>query len=136
MRFHPLFQLLFYSTGHSFHISFFIIIIGKTALFEPYSSLEDSARLHPVFTSLDFATIIFLQSKVVSVSLASNPEPGGPCPTLALAHLKSAKDEQSTFKNTFFSVIILLRYPYLDYIALNGRMIDELERIWKDAAVI
>jgi hypothetical protein len=32
---------------------------------------------HPVFTSLDFATIIlFLQSKVVS--LASNPQHGGP----------------------------------------------------------
>jgi hypothetical protein len=32
--------------------------------------------LHPVFTSLDFATIIFLQSKLVSP--ASNPQPGGP----------------------------------------------------------
>jgi hypothetical protein len=36
----------------------FIIIIGKTALFEPQPSLEYSARFHPVFTSLDFATII------------------------------------------------------------------------------
>jgi hypothetical protein len=31
---------------------------------------------HPVFPSLDFATIIFLQSKVVS--LPSNLQPGGP----------------------------------------------------------
>jgi hypothetical protein len=37
-----------------------IIIIGKTALFEPYPFLEDFAQLHPVFTSLDFATMIFL----------------------------------------------------------------------------
>jgi hypothetical protein len=36
-------------TGVSFTIVI-IIIIGKTALFEPQSSLEDSARLHPVFT--------------------------------------------------------------------------------------
>jgi hypothetical protein len=35
--------------------------------------------LHPGFTSLDFATIIFLQNKVVS--LASNPQSEGlnPC---------------------------------------------------------
>jgi hypothetical protein len=42
--------------------------------FEPLSSLEHSARLHPVFTSLDFAAI--LQSNVVS--LESNPQSGGP----------------------------------------------------------
>jgi hypothetical protein len=36
-----------------------IIIIGKTALFEPQPSLEDSARFDPVFTSLDFVTVIF-----------------------------------------------------------------------------
>jgi hypothetical protein len=29
------------------------IIIGRTALFESQSSLEDSARLHSVFPSLD-----------------------------------------------------------------------------------
>jgi hypothetical protein len=40
-----------------------IITIGKTALFEPWPSLEDSARSHPVFTYLDFITIIVLQSK-------------------------------------------------------------------------
>jgi hypothetical protein len=76
-----------------------IIIIVKTALFESQLSLEDSARLiypwlckpfhvpifkslfslpgcceldHPVFTSLDFAIVIFLQCKVVS--LVSNPQ--------------------------------------------------------------
>jgi hypothetical protein len=50
-----------------------ITTIGKTALFEPQPSLEDSARLHPVFTSLDFVTIVlFKQSKVVSP--ASNPK--------------------------------------------------------------
>jgi hypothetical protein len=31
---------------------------------------------HPVFTSLDFETVIFLQTKVVG--LAYNPQPGGP----------------------------------------------------------
>jgi quinol-cytochrome oxidoreductase complex cytochrome b subunit len=32
--------------------------LAKQPLFEPQLSLEDSARLHPVFTSLDFATAI------------------------------------------------------------------------------
>jgi hypothetical protein len=32
---------------------------GKTTLFELMPSLEDSVRLHPAFTSLDFATIFF-----------------------------------------------------------------------------
>jgi hypothetical protein len=36
-----------------------IIITCKTALFEPYPSLEDSTTFDPVSTSLDFATIIF-----------------------------------------------------------------------------
>jgi hypothetical protein len=53
-----------------------IIIIGKTALLEPWTSLEDSAGEHQVFTCLDFATVISLQSKVAS--LASNPQPEGP----------------------------------------------------------
>jgi hypothetical protein len=58
-----------------------IIIIDKTALFEPQPALEDSARLHGIFTSLDFATLFFFsQSKVVS--LASNPQPGGPGPCI------------------------------------------------------
>jgi hypothetical protein len=52
-----------------------IIIIGKTAHIEPQPSLENSARLHPVF-ALDFAARIFLKSKVFS--LASNPKSGGP----------------------------------------------------------
>jgi hypothetical protein len=67
-----------------------IIIIDKTALFEP--SVEDLPDLsieldHPVFTSLDFATIKFLQSKVVR--LASNPQPGelGMSPTHRVAQL-------------------------------------------------
>jgi hypothetical protein len=34
------------------------IIIGKTAIFEQQPSLKDSARLNPVFTSLDFVTVI------------------------------------------------------------------------------
>jgi hypothetical protein len=36
-----------------------IIIIGRTTLFEPQPSLEDSARFDPVFTSLDFVTVFF-----------------------------------------------------------------------------
>jgi hypothetical protein len=46
---------------------------------EQQPSLEDSDRLHLVFTSLDIAIIIFLQNKVVS--LASNPQRRrlGPC---------------------------------------------------------
>jgi hypothetical protein len=54
-----------------------MIIIGKRAPVEPQPSLEDFAGLgysweldHPVFT-LDFATVNFLLSRVVS--LASNP---------------------------------------------------------------
>jgi hypothetical protein len=35
------------------------ITVGKTVLLAPQLSLEDSARLQPVFTSLDFTTIIF-----------------------------------------------------------------------------
>jgi hypothetical protein len=43
-----------------------IIIIDKTTLFEPYVSLDDSARLHPVFSLLDFAIIfLLLQNKLV-----------------------------------------------------------------------
>jgi hypothetical protein len=41
----------------------------QTCLFRP--ELD-----HPVFTFLDFATVIFLQSK--AVSLVSNPQPRGP----------------------------------------------------------
>jgi hypothetical protein len=39
-------------------------------------TLEDSARLHPVFISFDFATIILLQSMIINP--ASNPQSGGP----------------------------------------------------------
>jgi hypothetical protein len=55
-----------------------IIIVGKTALFELHTPLENSARLHLVFT-LDFVTNS-LQRKVVS--LASNRQPGGPGPCI------------------------------------------------------
>jgi hypothetical protein len=34
-----------------------IIIIGETAISRPKPSSEDSKRLHPVFTSLDFTTV-------------------------------------------------------------------------------
>jgi hypothetical protein len=54
----------------------YIIITGKIALFEPYPSLEYSARVHLAFTFFDFAAIIFLQSKFFS--LAFNPQPGAP----------------------------------------------------------
>jgi hypothetical protein len=38
-----------------------VIIIGKTALFKPYPSLENSARLHPDFISLDPQQYFFTQ---------------------------------------------------------------------------
>jgi hypothetical protein len=57
------------------HIIIIIIITGKTALLGPLPYLEDSDRLHPVFTTLDFATIIFLQSKVISLALNPNLGP-------------------------------------------------------------
>jgi hypothetical protein len=57
-------------------IYFYLLIIGETALFEPQPSLEDAARTNPVFSSLDFATVFFFQSKVVSV--VSITQPGGP----------------------------------------------------------
>jgi hypothetical protein len=57
---------------------------GKTALHEPWSSLEDTATIcHPVFASFDLAAVIFSQSK--AVSLASNPQPGGPGPCIYIS---------------------------------------------------
>jgi hypothetical protein len=41
----------------------FYIIIGKTALFKLYPSLEDSARFGGVFTSLYFAAVFFFTEK-------------------------------------------------------------------------
>jgi hypothetical protein len=38
-------------------ISLFLTIIGKITIFGPWPSLEDSARFHPVFTSLVFAVV-------------------------------------------------------------------------------
>lgn len=51
------------------YLIFIIISSSKTAVIEPYFSLEDSARLvdHLVFTSLDFTIVFVLQSKVVSL---------------------------------------------------------------------
>jgi hypothetical protein len=48
--------------------------MGKTALFESYPSLEGSARLHPGFTSLDFATVIFYRAKSSALRLTTNLE--------------------------------------------------------------
>jgi hypothetical protein len=50
----------------------------QRAIFEPQPSSENSCRFYSVFTSLDFAPMIFLQSKVISFE--SNPQPGGPGP--------------------------------------------------------
>jgi hypothetical protein len=43
-------------------------------------SLEDSARLHLVFTYFEFTAVILLQFKVVS--FAVKPQPGGPGPCI------------------------------------------------------
>jgi hypothetical protein len=56
-----------------------IIIVGKTPLFELHPSLEDSAGLHPVFASLDFATVIFYREIV-----ASNTQPRGRGPYISV----------------------------------------------------
>jgi hypothetical protein len=55
---------------------YLIVIIRNTTIFEPQPSLQNSAKFDPVFSSLEFATLILLQSRVVSV--ATNPKPGGP----------------------------------------------------------
>jgi hypothetical protein len=69
-----------YCSIHRVSLFAFIIIIGKTSLFEPQPSLEYSPTF--VYRScgfhfFDFAIIIFLHSKVI-ISFASNPKPGGP----------------------------------------------------------
>jgi hypothetical protein len=52
-----------------------VIIIGKTALFEPWTSFENSATLHPVFTFLDLVTLFFTErGRHPIVQL----QPGGP----------------------------------------------------------
>jgi hypothetical protein len=48
-----------------------IIIVSKTALFEPQLFLEDSVKMHPVFTSLNFVTIILYRAR----SSALHPTP-------------------------------------------------------------
>jgi hypothetical protein len=55
-------------------LNHFYHIIVKTVLFEPYPSLEDSVRLHPVFTSLDFAIIIFYTARSSALRPTSNLE--------------------------------------------------------------
>jgi hypothetical protein len=55
-------------------IIIFVIIIGNTALLEPQPSLEDSARLHPVFTSFDSSTIIFYGARSLALRPTANLE--------------------------------------------------------------
>jgi hypothetical protein len=50
-------------------ITLLIIIIGKVGLFDPEPSLENCASFVPVSTSLEFATIVLLQSQVVSLCI-------------------------------------------------------------------
>jgi hypothetical protein len=53
-----------------------MMMVGKTAPFDPHPSLEGSAGLQPVLTFADFITLFFfLLSKIVR--LASNPQHGG-----------------------------------------------------------
>jgi hypothetical protein len=61
---------------NSNHHMIIIIVIDKTATFEPQPSLKDSATLRSVFTSL-VSQRLFLNSK--DVNLASNHQPGGSC---------------------------------------------------------
>jgi hypothetical protein len=69
--------LAFYPTKYYLNKSW--IFSGFHLHWQNIPYLEDSARFDSVFTSSDFATIIFLQSKVTG--LVFNPQPGrpGPC---------------------------------------------------------
>jgi hypothetical protein len=60
------------------------IIIGKTALFEPQHSLEDSAIFEQVFASLDFARIIYFTEQ--GHQPCTNPQSGGPGPCIYVPH--------------------------------------------------
>jgi hypothetical protein len=51
-----------------------IIIIDKTALFEPWPSLEDSVRFNPVFSSLYFAKIFFYRVRLSALHPTPNLE--------------------------------------------------------------
>jgi hypothetical protein len=53
-----------------------IIIIGKAAIFELQLSFENLPEFSSSFHFFGFRNNFFLQSKIVS--LASNPQPGGP----------------------------------------------------------
>jgi hypothetical protein len=52
----------------------FFVVIGETALVEPQPSSENSTRLHPVFSSLDFATIIFYRARSSALRPTPNME--------------------------------------------------------------
>jgi hypothetical protein len=58
------------SKKHIIAVIVVVVIVSKKACSEPRPSLEDSARFHTVFTSLDSAIIASSQTKFVS--LASN----------------------------------------------------------------
>jgi hypothetical protein len=63
--------------GYVRYIHIFIFT-DKTAVFEQWPSSEDSARLHPVFTSLGFVTAILYRAR--SAALRPTPNLGaGPC---------------------------------------------------------
>jgi hypothetical protein len=57
-----------------------MIIICKTALFEPWPSLKDSVRFYLVSTSLNFTTIILFTAQ--GCQLCIQPQPGGPSPCI------------------------------------------------------
>jgi hypothetical protein len=57
---------------HVIIIIIIIIIIVRTALLEPWPSLEDSVILHPVYTSFDFATIIFYRASLSALRPTPN----------------------------------------------------------------
>jgi hypothetical protein len=49
-----------------------IIIIGKPALLEPQPSLEDSARIHAIYTSSDFTTVLISMWNILQTGLHSS----------------------------------------------------------------
>jgi hypothetical protein len=94
-----------------------IVFIGRTALFGAVAS----TRLQTLFTSLDFTTVNCLQRKLVS--LASNPQPGGPGPYVPLGCLLRLAGLRRSYSNT---------PPYGDYYYLIIILILEfLEADWK-----
>jgi hypothetical protein len=55
------------------HLEIFIIIIGKTAVFEPWPSLQYSVKFQLDFTSSDLATIFFSYTEQGSQPCAQTP---------------------------------------------------------------